>query len=175
MRQTTFSLTTALMATGLMAAGQAIAQQAATEPQGLYSADTILDANAYLADEPDNAIGEVEDILLDDDMQVQALVVESGATLGLGGRDIVIDNNQYRLETSTEDTGNAEHRVIIDASADELEEMPEYDANWWNEAQQRAREAWETTREGAESAWQRTREGAERAADTIDERIRGDN
>ncbi|MFC3284734.1 PRC-barrel domain-containing protein [Litchfieldella rifensis] len=175
MRLTTLSIAVALMAASLVTTGQALAQQAATEPQGLYSADTILDADAYLANDPNTAIGEIEDILLDDAMQVQAVVVESGATLGLGGRDIVIDNEHYRLESITQDGGDVEHRVIVDASKSELEKMPKYDAGWWEEARQRAREAWEATREGAESAWQQTREGAQRAADTIDEKIGGDN
>lgn len=157
-----------LIATGLVATAIA-----AEGPQGLYSADAILDAAVYQSSNQENRVGEVEDILLDDDMRVQALVIETGATLGMGGREIVVNNDHYRLETSSENDGDTEHRIIIDATADELEQMPEYNASWWNETRQQAREAWEATREGAESAWQRTREGAEQAADTIEESIRG--
>ncbi|GGX99980.1 hypothetical protein GCM10007160_29490 [Litchfieldella qijiaojingensis] len=171
MRKTFLNIGTTLIAASFAVSGHAAEEP--QEPQGLYSADTILDADVYLSSNLEERVGEVEDILLDDDMRVQSLVIESGSTLGLGGREIVVDNGNYRLETVTENDGDTAHRVIVDVSAAELDEMPEYNASWWDEARQRAREAWEATREGAESAWQRTREGAERAAETIDERIRG--
>lgn len=172
MRKTPLALATALVATGL--AGQAIAQEEPreeSEPQGLYSADDIMDADVYLADNQDEEIGEVEDILLNDDMQVQALVIEGGATFGLGGREVVIDSENFRLETINEDDGEVEHRILVDSSEADLEDLPEYDADWWNEARQQAREAWESTREGAQSAWQRTREGVSNAADNISDSI----
>ncbi|EPC02240.1 hypothetical protein L861_16150 [Litchfieldella anticariensis FP35 = DSM 16096] len=168
MRKTLLIIGTTLTTIGFMTN-----VHAAEGPQGLYSADAILDANAYQSSNQQERVGDVEDILLDDDMRVQALVIETGATLGMGGREIVVNNDHYRLETSSENAGDTEHRVIIDATADELEQMPEYNASWWNETRQQAREAWEATQEGAESAWQRTREGAEQAADTIEESIRG--
>lgn len=169
MRKTTLALSLSIASLAL--AGHTHAQ---TDTQGLYSADAILDADVYLSSDPDERIGDVEDILLDEDMRVQAIVIESGATLGLGGREIVILNDHYRLDTHVDDDGDTEHRVIVDASAEELGELPEYDRDWWDQARQNAAEAWEATREGAESAWQRTREGAERAADSISERIGND-
>lgn len=174
MHKTPLTLMIALVATGLAGAGSAMAQdepQGERDPQGLYSTDDLLDAEVYLADNEDEQIGEVENILLNDDMQVQALVIESGSTLGMGGREVVIDSENFRLETINEDDGEIEHRVIVDSSEADLQDLPEYDADWWNEARQQAREAWQNTREGAESAWQRTRKGAQRAADNISDSL----
>ncbi|PMR69839.1 PRC-barrel domain-containing protein [Halomonas heilongjiangensis] len=158
MRKTTLALSLSLAAGGLGMAAQAQDEMPGQEIQGLYSAEAILDADVYLMSDPDERIGEVEDILLDDDMQVQSLVIESGATLGLGGREIVLDNDHYRLEASTEEDGDPVYRILVDASADELGELPEYDRDWWEQARQNAADAWESTREGAQSAWQRTRD-----------------
>ncbi|MDI5983256.1 PRC-barrel domain-containing protein [Halomonas sp. M4R5S39] len=158
MRKTTLALSLSLAAGGLGMAAQAQDEMPDQEIQGLYSADAILDADVYLMSDPDERVGEVEDILLDDDKQVQSLVIESGATLGLGGREIVLDNDHYRLEASTEEDGDPVYRILVDASADELGELPEYDRDWWEQARQNAADAWESTREGAQSAWQRTRD-----------------
>lgn len=176
MRKTSLALSITLISAGL-AGGQVMAQQQSkeSEPQGLYSAEDIIDADVYMADNPDEEVGEVEDILLDDSMRVQALVIESGTTLGLGGREIVLDNDSYRLETFQESDGDTEHRILVDSSAEELGDMPEYNENWWNQTRQQAREAWEATREGAQSAWQSTREGAANVADSISDSVENGN
>lgn len=61
---------------------------AMASPQGLYSADELMDADVYLQNDDSKVIGEVEDILLDDNMQVAALVVESDDVLGLDDQRI---------------------------------------------------------------------------------------
>ncbi|QJQ97031.1 PRC-barrel domain containing protein [Halomonas sp. PA5] len=129
--------------------------------QGLYSANDITNADVYLQASPEESIGEVGDILLDDNMSVQAIIIVSGATLGLGGREVVLENQSFQLTTETDEHGRTVHRLLVDATQEEIEQLPEYDADWWNQASQEARAAWETTREGAESAWQRTREAFE--------------
>lgn len=152
----------------LGAQAQSEQQNAQTEPQGMYAAEDILDANAYIVNDSGDPIGEVEDILFDEQMKVSALVVESGKVLGLGGREIVVGTDYFALETYTEkddddDARETEHRVMIDATSAEVEQFPAYDHDWWEQAKSNTQEAWQTTREGAESAWQTTREGAKNA------------
>ncbi|WP_148253745.1 PRC-barrel domain containing protein [Aidingimonas lacisalsi] len=149
----------------------AAAQAQTPAPQGLYSADDIMDAGVYLQGESRNEIGDVEDILLDDNMQVQALVIDAENSSAIGGRDVVINNDQYRLETDNEGGDDIDHRVIIDLSEEEARELPTYDRDWWHHARASAAQAWQETREGAESAWQRTQEGAADVMETINERI----
>ncbi|MCB8887796.1 PRC-barrel domain-containing protein [Vreelandella malpeensis] len=149
------AMSTALLA-GLSLDAQA--QTTAQEPQGVYSAEDILDADVYFANGSGEEIGDVDDILFDDDMRITALVIESGAVLGLGGREIVVGTDYFTLETSTEGDGETEHRIMLSATPEEVEDFPAYDRDWWEQTQANAREAWQTTRDGAESAWQRTRE-----------------
>ncbi|MBR2513862.1 MAG: PRC-barrel domain-containing protein [Halomonas sp.] len=136
----------------------AFGAQASNQPQGMYSADDILDAEVYFADGSDEEIGEVDDILFDDDMRITALVIESGTVLGLGGREIVVGTDYFTLETHTEGDGDTEHRVMLNATSEEVESFPTYDRDWWEQTRANARDAWETTRDGAQSAWQSTRD-----------------
>ena len=91
-------------------------------------------------------------------MRITAIVIESGSVLGLGGREIVVGTDYFTLETETEADGDTEHRIMVEASQEEVEAFPAYDKDWWEQTKANAREAWQATQEGAESAWQRTRE-----------------
>ncbi|MFY0991358.1 PRC-barrel domain containing protein [Halomonas sp. C05BenzN] len=153
---------------GLLMAGLALAQPAAEGPQGLYSARAILDADVHLDTAPDTRVGRVDDILLGDDMAVHALVVQSGATLGLGGREVVVTNALYRLDSWADEDGTTRHRVMVEASEEEFAALPHYDRDWWQQARERSRQAWQDTQEGADSAWQRTRRGAERVGESAE-------
>lgn len=142
----------------LVAGSPLVVCQALADIQGLYSTNAILAAEVYLDTDPDESMGTVRDVLLDDDQQVAGLVIRTGGAMGLGGRDIVIDNTHFRLDAMTAEDQWAVYRIIVDASADELDELPEYDQAWWEQARKNAADAWRATREGAESAWQRTRD-----------------
>lgn len=169
MRKHALTLAIAALAGGIALGASATEEH---QPQGIYSASDILDADVYLSSDPDREVGEVEDILFDEAMQVTALVIESGSVLGLGGREIIVEAGQFTLTTHFEDDGDVEHRVMLDATAEELEGYPVYSDDWWEQARERSREAWLQTQEGAESAWQATREGAESAWETTRENAR---
>ncbi len=161
MRKTTLTLAVAAIAGGYALGTHAsddAQPQGSQNPQGLYSAEDILDADVFFANNMDEEIGEVDDILFDDDMSISALVVESDAILGLGGREIVIEPEYFKLETTTEGDGDTEHRILIDATPEEMENFPTYDRDWWEQAKRNTREAWQSTRQDVESAWQRTRD-----------------
>ncbi|BBI49184.1 hypothetical protein HORIV_16050 [Vreelandella olivaria] len=138
--------------------GFAMSAHAQNEPQGMYSADDILDAEVYFAGGSGEEIGDVDDILFDEEMRITAIVIESGSVLGLGGREIVVDTDYFTLESETETDGDTKHRIMVEASQEEVEAFPAYNNEWWEQTKANARDAWQTTQEGAESAWQRTRE-----------------
>jgi len=153
----------ALLAGGLAVAGSAVAQ-----PQGLYSANELLDADVY-ATSSSEQIGDVEDILLDNDMQVRALVIDTGTLLDLKGeQQFVIEAGKFSVETRNGNNLDAvEYRVNVDLSEEQIAEQPPYTNDWWQNARQGAQQAWEDTKEGAASAWETTQEGASRALDRI--------
>lgn len=160
-------LTTAVSA-ALLTSVAFHANAASNEPQGMYSADDIMDADVYLEGDTNEDIGDVEDILLNEDMKVSALVVESGSILGLGGREIVVDTDYFSLETDT-DGDDTEHRILVNASEEEVKSFPTYNRDWWEQTKANARDAWQSTEEGVESAWQSTREAINPDDEAIEE------
>ncbi|WP_081137736.1 PRC-barrel domain-containing protein, partial [Halomonas sp. BC2] len=119
------SLLTTAIGTVLLGS-MAMGAHAQTEPQGMYSAEDILDADVYFAGGSGEEIGEVENILFDEEMRITALVIESGSVLGLGGREIVVGTDHFTLETHTEADGDTEHRIMLQATSEEVEAFPTY-------------------------------------------------
>lgn len=135
----------------------ASAEQDVNAPQGLYSANDIIGADVYHAADPDEEVGNVENILLDEEGKIAALIVNAGGLWGMGGDDVVVGIEHFSMETHRDDDGifgqdDVTHRILVDASEDELQNFPEYDEEWFNtERQQRADQhgdresAWRTT------------------------------
>lgn len=163
----------ATFSAALLAGGMALATAAQAAPQGLYSADELLDADVYTSSNASESIGEVEDILLDDDMRVHALVIETGNLLDMGENQYVIEAGNFSVETLNDDSlDNLEYRVMVNLSEQDITEQPAYTDNWWNETKQSAREAWTETKEGASSAWEKTKEGTADMLDRAEEALR---
>lgn len=147
--------------------------------QGLYTADEIMDANVY--DSTGENIGEVEDILLGDDMSVQALVIETGDILGLGGREVVAQRGTFTLRTESADSefDDIEYEVHMEATQDAVKKYPEYTEDWWTDTRKElnkawaktkrnTKSAWESTKEASASAWNKTKDGVEEMGDKIE-------
>lgn len=158
MQKHLLTIAVAAVSGGLAFGGQAIAEdenqqdQQSAQTQGLYSAEDLMDADVYLRDDPEEEVGEVEDILLDDEQKVSALVIETGEILGMGGREIVADIEDIRVESERNEggmfgDGYVTHRVLIDADNEDLEGFPEYEQEWFDQES-------ETLRSEGMSAWQ---------------------
>lgn len=151
-------LGTTLLAASVVAPGAALAEP---EPQGLYSADQLLDAEVYTT-ASQKEIGEIDDVILDNQMTIQSFVVDTGNILGLGGKAYVVQTDQVRVKTQPgEEATEPEYTVLIDLTAKQLKNQPVYSDSWWNKAQNRATQAWEQTREGAQSAWTAIKKGSQ--------------
>jgi sporulation protein YlmC with PRC-barrel domain len=162
------ALTTALIAGGLTFGGTAMAQS-----QGLYSADELMDADVYSNQNNTESIGEVEDILLDESMQLKSLVVETGGVFDFGEKQYVIDAQSFSVETSNGDNlENIQYRVTVDMTEEQISQQPEYTNDWWNQTKQTTASAWENTKETANSAWENTKEATSdalgNASDALD-------
>lgn len=133
--------------------------------QGLYSADELMDADVY--DSTGEEIGEVEDILLGDDMSVHALVIETGSILDLGGREVVAKRGTFTVRTKSADHefDDIEYEVHMEATQDELKKYPEYDEGWWTETRKNLKQAWAKTKQNTKSAWESTKEASATAWD----------
>ena len=163
---------TTLAAGSVMMSQIALAQDN-TGPQGLYSADELMDADVFLSSQPNDDIGDVDDILLGEDMSIQALVVEAGGVLDMGDKDFVVQKGDFTVETNNDDNlDNIEYRVLLDMDESTLKQQPEYDNDWWQQAKTQAADAWENTKQGASSAWEDTKAATsdllDDASDAID-------
>ncbi|OLO07462.1 hypothetical protein BTW08_11855 [Salinicola sp. MH3R3-1] len=163
-----------LAASSVMMSQAAMAQddQDSQSRQGLYSADELMDADVYLSGQKDDDVGDVEDILLGEDMSVQALVVEAGGVLDMGDKDFVVKKGDFTVETQhNDDLDDIEYRVVVNMDKDELKQQPKYDNDWWNQARKQAADAWENTKQGASSAWHDTKSATSNLLDDASDAI----
>ena len=140
---------TPLLAGGLTLSFSAFATQ------GLYSAEDLIDAEVY--DSTGEEVGEVEDILLGDDMSVQALVIETGEILG-----VVASRGTFTVRTESDENefDDVDYEVHMEATQDALKRFPQYNEDWWTETRKELRSAWEKTKSNTESAWESTKEAS---------------
>jgi len=132
--------------------------------QGLYSADDLMDADVY--DSGGEEIGEVANILMDDNMSVHSLVIKTGDVLGMGGRDVVAERGTFTLRLEDKDDNefdDQDYEVHMEATQDEVKALPEYDESWWNKTSDALSRAWENTKETSSSAWESTKEATSSA------------
>ncbi len=154
----------------LLAGSMALSFSAAAT-EGLYSVAALLDADVYDADGEE--IGEVEDILLSDDMSIHSLIIETGSVLGLGGREVVAERGTFTVKVEQDENSEAfddiDYEVHMEASKDAVKELPEYTEGWWNQTKESLSQAWENTKETSESAWESTKEATSSAWHNVSE------
>jgi uncharacterized protein YrrD len=88
------------------------------------TADNLLGANVY--DVNDENIGSVSDVILDAQGQAQYAVIDIGGFLGLGTHTVAIGFDEMQV---LHDEGWADLRVYVDATQEQLENMPQYERN----------------------------------------------
>ena len=142
----------------MLIGGMTVASSALAAPQGLYSANELNDADVVLKATPSQQVGEVEDILLDDDMKVRGLVVETDDQFGLAEKAYVVNTGDFTVETLNGDNlDEVSYVVHLDMTSEEISQQPEYTSTWWAETKEATSKAWANTKEGASSAWETTK------------------
>ncbi|MFN2361628.1 MAG: PRC-barrel domain-containing protein [Marinobacter sp.] len=152
------------MGISLIAGGAIAFGLPAYAAQGLYSADDLMDADVY--DSSGKEVGEVENVLLDDNMSVHSLVIKTGDVLGLGGRDVVTERGTFTLRMEENDDNefdDLDYEIHMEVTQDEIKALPEYDESWWNQTSDSMSRAWENTKETSQSAWQDTKQATSSA------------
>lgn len=147
-----------------LVAGSMAFSLSAHAAQGLYSADDLMDADVY--DNNGEEIGEVQNILMDDNMSVHSLVIKTGDVLGMGGRDVVAERGTFTLRMEEEgdnEFDDQDYEVHMEATQDEIKALPEYDESWWNRTSDSMSQAWENTKKTSRSAWEDTKQATSSA------------
>ncbi|MGH1450115.1 MAG: PRC-barrel domain-containing protein [Pseudomonadaceae bacterium] len=136
----------------------AIADDHNMKAQGLYSAEDLLGAEVF--DANGDEVGNVEDILLGNDMGLYALVVQTNEFLGIGERDVVVQRGNFTARVTDDNPmfGDVSYNVHVTAAGDELKGFSEYTEAWWNDTENELNQAWESTKNTTENAWQNTKQ-----------------
>ena len=122
---------TAAVALALAAAAPAYAQTAATHesrtvamnetmPRGIQAdeirASKMIGSSVY--DVQNRKIGSVADVILNKDGKVDAVVIDVGSFLGMGGKNIAVLPNELKTDNN---------RLTLDRTKEQLQQMANYD------------------------------------------------
>ena len=133
----------------------------AEPPEGLYSMDGLIGSTVYLAAEDNREAGEVEDVLVAENMKVHGLVIELDDDLEGFENDAkrFVEVDQFSVATRA---GNrldrVSYAVFLQDEVGVVRDYPRVDNDWWVETKQAAANVWESTKSGASSAWQATKD-----------------
>lgn len=89
--------------------------------QGEMSAENLLGTSVYGANDED--LGEIGDVILTADGEIEAYVVDVGGFLGLGEKPVALDANELQIMRN----GDGEHRIFTQFTQEQLEQQPAYD------------------------------------------------
>lgn len=88
-----------------------------------YLASNLIGKYVYTSEAEDaETVGDINDIVINEQGQVSAVIVGAGGFLGLGEKDVAIDFSRLQMAAVDED----EMRVISDVTKEELEAAKEY-------------------------------------------------
>ncbi|GGC88998.1 PRC-barrel domain-containing protein [Halopseudomonas salina] len=135
----------------------AIADDHNMHAQGLYSAEDLLGAEVF--DANGDEVGNVEDILLGNDMGLHSIVVQTNEFLGIGERDVIVNRGDFTARVTDDNPmfGDVSYNVHVTSAGEELKGFEEYSEEWWNNTQKELNKAWESTKDTTESAWENTK------------------
>ncbi|WP_239520774.1 PRC-barrel domain-containing protein [Pseudooceanicola aestuarii] len=172
-------LTTALV-TASIAGAPAIAQDTQTPfvgqaEQQMVRASDFIGMRVYAAEQANDAaevdgasqdwedIGEINDVIMDRDGNVQTVLVDIGGFLGIGERQvgITLSEIEFKSDASTGDDDN-DFFLVVNASADQLENAPEFNMD------ERAANAGDTMETEARDTAAATGAAMDEAADDVE-------
>jgi hypothetical protein len=94
----------------------------AAKPATAFHGDKLL--NADLRSRPDRErIGSIDELIIDEDGQIVAVIVGVGGFLGMGQRDVAISWDSIQAETDAD----GDTRFFVDMTEDQLRNAPEFD------------------------------------------------
>ncbi|RUR34167.1 PRC-barrel domain-containing protein [Vreelandella nanhaiensis] len=95
-----------------------------TAPEGTFYAGSLTGNDVQSSVEDDDNIGTINDLIINEDGQIQAVVIGVGGFLGMGEKDVAIEWDSLEL---THNQDNNDYEIRVNASRDALEEADEFD------------------------------------------------
>ena len=94
----------------------------------IYNSETEVDANSTIAADGEKEwddIGEINDVLLDSEGNVKAVILGIGGFLGMGERDVSVNMDEIRIVT---EEGDSDDRfLVVNTSKEMLEKAPAFE------------------------------------------------
>ncbi|WP_404377088.1 PRC-barrel domain-containing protein [Vreelandella aquamarina] len=95
-------------------------------PQGTFHSDSLTGNQVRSSVENDEDIGTINDLIIDEDGKINAVVVGVGGFLGMGEKNVAIEWES--LELVKEEDGE-DYVISVNASEEALQEAQEYQRN----------------------------------------------
>ncbi|MFP1630288.1 PRC-barrel domain-containing protein [Zhengella sp. ZM62] len=89
--------------------------------QGEMSAENLLGTSVYGANDED--LGEIGDVIVTADGEVEAYVIDVGGFLGIGEKPVALDASELQVMQN----GNGEYRIFTQFTQEQLEQQSAYD------------------------------------------------
>lgn len=106
------------------------------QDQMAYEASDLMGKRLYAGNPTDmrdnwEDIGEIDDLMVTLDGNVPAVIIGVGGFLGLGEKDVAVSLDQIRSVTDE----NGDSFLVVEVSAEQLEAMPAYDPDTFQQAE----------------------------------------
>ena len=94
---------------------------------GNYSADSLVGRN--IVDTNNASVGEVNDLLMGSDGNIQNVLVDVGGFLGIGARTVSINLDDLKVHE-----GDENGPLVVSMTKEQMQQLPEYkkNDNMWN-------------------------------------------
>ena len=106
-------------AVGVASAAQDAAQLQTSVPTDVLTISNFYDQDVY--DNQNNKIGDVNDILVDKDGRVSAVILGVGGLLGVGEKDVAVPFNALKVAEK-----DGDRYLVINTTKEALEKAPGY-------------------------------------------------
>ena len=88
------------------------------------STEMLMGQTVY--DVADNDVGTVDDMILDEDGSITSIIIDFGGFLGIGSSQAAIGFDELTIMS---DEGYSDVRIYVDATRDQIQELPRYSAS----------------------------------------------
>ncbi len=141
--------------------------------QGLYSMKALMDAPVY-AEGHSKAIGEVDNVIVDDQMKITGIVIDvDDSASTMDGKKLFVKTGTFRLKTERDvQLDDVRYAIFLHESVVGMSHYPVVDNSWWQTAKQAASAVWDKTKSTARSAWDATKDATRNVLDSIREKTR---
>jgi hypothetical protein len=85
--------------------------------------------NMQVVDQQGEDLGEIQNVLVDEQGQVKAVIIQHGAVMGVGGQQVAVPYDRLQMPEARPGMAQDERQARIDMTEEQLGELPEYEGH----------------------------------------------